>query len=864
MHETSALINFDKFGICKGCISSEQKMHINWFERQKKLKKIFKYYQKNSKNNYDCIIPISGGKDSAFQLYLLTKIYKLKPLAVTFSHNWFSKIGRNNLKNMTERLSVDLIEFTPNRNLVNKLAKKSLNLIGDSCWHCHTGVDAFPLQASVKFNIPLIVYGESIAEHSGKATYLDNPDYSIDYFLKYSSMVTVKDMLDKDISKKDLNLFEWPSKKDLIKTKTTRLHLADFIFWDAERQSEFVRDYLGWEEDHVEGTYKKYKSVECIMPGVHDYSKYLKRGFGRGTDFGSMDARAGIVTTVEAKKLAKKYDLLKPKILDYYLNITGYSESEFERTIKKHRKGKSKHLPDPSTMKQNNFLNDNEISDSVKDYISQNSEKMTWKKKIDNINNELLFPNFFDFKTQKIKLRKSNKTNLLSLSLKEKRDLIKNKKISISELCSNHLKIYDKLDKKIEAFTCLDKTNVFKSVKLLDDQIKKNIDFQDDLIGSFGGIKDVINTSDYKTEMGSKIWKNFHAGNDARCVFSLRKSSSIIVGKTQTAEFGIDEPPSTKNPFNVKSLVGTSSSGSAAAVSTRMVSYSLGTQTAASTIRPSSYCGIFGFKPSFGLIPRTGVLKSCDLFDHVTIMANSSEDVKAVLDSCRVKGKNYPFIYSNIDCQKEIELNVSKIKIAFVKTNTWDNAKSFVKNSLTNLVSKIANEKIIIDEIKLPKNFDDSHAIHEKIYSKSVSYYFDKEFKQSKSKLGRKTLSKIVTGKNISMDEFSKNIDIKHFLDQKLNDIFENYDFIICHSTADVAPKRKEDKELSDPSLIWAMFGLPSINVPSFSYNDMPYGFQIVGKKYDDYKIFKLLKIFEELGLSPKSSMVPELIKDLI
>ena len=89
-------------------------------------------------------------------------------------------------------------------------------------------------------------------------------------------MVTVKDILDKDISKKDLNLFEWPSKKDLVKTKTTRLHLADFIFWDAERQSEFVRDYLGWEEDHVEGTYKKYKSVECIMPGVHDYSKYLK------------------------------------------------------------------------------------------------------------------------------------------------------------------------------------------------------------------------------------------------------------------------------------------------------------------------------------------------------------------------------------------------------------------------------------------------------------------------------------------------------------------------------------------------------------------------------------------------------------
>ena len=142
-------------------------------------------------------------------------------------------------------------------------------------------------------------------------------------------------------------------------------------------------------------------------------------------------------------------------------------------------------------------------------------------------------------------------------------------------------------------------------------------------------------------------------------------------------------------------------------------------------------------------------------------------------------------------------MNVSKIKIAFVKTNTWDNAKSFVKNSLTDLVSKIANEKIIIDEIKLPKNFDDSHAVHEKIYSKSVSYYFDKEFKLSKSKLGRKTLSKIVTGRNISMDEFLKNVDIKHFLEQKLNDIFKNYDFIICHSTADVAPKRKRRQRIA-------------------------------------------------------------------
>ena len=147
-------------------------------------------------------------------------------------------------------------------------------------------------------------------------------------------------MLDKNISKKDINIFQWPSIKDLKKTKTKRIHLADYIFWDAERQTEFIKEHLGWKEDHVEGTYKKYKSVECIMPGVHDYSKYLKRGFGRGTDFASQDARAGLLNMDEMISIASKYDKMRPKILDYFLNITGLSETEFEKQIEKKEKEK--------------------------------------------------------------------------------------------------------------------------------------------------------------------------------------------------------------------------------------------------------------------------------------------------------------------------------------------------------------------------------------------------------------------------------------------------------------------------------------------------------------------------------------------
>ena len=323
--ETSENIDFDKLGLCKACRSSEQKMHISWSDREKNLRKILKKFKDNSGNNYDCIVPISGGKDSAFQLFLLTQVYDLQPLAVTFSHNWFTETGRYNLKNILEKTNVDHIEFTPKRGLVNSLARESLLKIGDACWHCHTGVEAFPLNIACKFKIPLLIYGESVAENTGKATYMDNPDFSVDYFLQMSAKVKPDEMLCSDISQKDLAPFKSPTLEEIESVGLTRIHLGDFIFWDAERQTEFVRDFLDWREEDVEGTYKQYKSVECIMPGVHDYAKYIKRGFGRGTDFAIQDVRAGLMTRQEAFEIQNERDPIRPKILDYYMNITGFN-----------------------------------------------------------------------------------------------------------------------------------------------------------------------------------------------------------------------------------------------------------------------------------------------------------------------------------------------------------------------------------------------------------------------------------------------------------------------------------------------------------------------------------------------------------
>ena len=135
--QTQEGVVFDELGVCQACQSAEQKIHIDWTERERDLRRTLEAAKASAGNNYDCIIPISGGKDSTFQLHVLTKVYGMKPLAVTFSHNWYSETGWYNLQNSLEQFNVDHIMFTPNRSVVNRIAKHSLEGIGDSCWHCH-------------------------------------------------------------------------------------------------------------------------------------------------------------------------------------------------------------------------------------------------------------------------------------------------------------------------------------------------------------------------------------------------------------------------------------------------------------------------------------------------------------------------------------------------------------------------------------------------------------------------------------------------------------------------------------------------------------------------------------------------------
>lgn len=332
--ETQEGVQFDELGICTACRSSEEKMHINWVQREQAFRKIVEEAKQKSGNAYDCILPISGGKDSFYQAHVLVKVYGMKPLAVTFSHNWFSETGFYNLQRCLEVFDLDHLQFTPARGLVNRLARKSLGAIGDSCWHCHSGIGAFPLQVATKFGIPLLIWGESIAETAGRASY-SNPVHKFDrdYFNKVSAKLTSQEMIGDGLTAKDMHPFELPTYKEINDTGVWGIHLGDYFFWDDEKQTEWIRDVYGWKETEIEGTYKGYKSAECIMPGVHDFTCYLKRGFGRATWQASQDVRNGLLTREEGLELISKHDQERPGALDYYLKITGYSEEEFMKII---------------------------------------------------------------------------------------------------------------------------------------------------------------------------------------------------------------------------------------------------------------------------------------------------------------------------------------------------------------------------------------------------------------------------------------------------------------------------------------------------------------------------------------------------
>ena len=368
------------------------------------------------------------------------------------------------------------------------------------------------------------------------------------------------------------------------------------------------------------------------------------------------------------------------------------------------------------------------------------------------------------------------------------------------------------------------------------------------------GIKDIMNTHDFPTEMGSPLWDGFLPGNDARVVYYCKDEGALIPGKTVTAEFAVHTLGKTLNPFDATRTPGTSSSGSAVAVAMGMVPAALGTQTAGSIVRPASFCGVFGVKPSFGLLPRTGMLKTTDSLDTVGYFTAHLEDIPLLFDILRVKGQNFPISHAALsDTTRQCKPAGQPWRLGIVRpSHVWGHATEDAKSQFDAWVAQLAAlPNVIVETVDLPEIAQQSHTLHATIYNKTLAYYFQAEFE--KAELVSPIMNRLITeGQAITPDQYKAALGQQEQLAQAVDTVLSPYDACFTLSTAGPAPLR-EVEESPDSALLWTMSYVPVVSVPQFVSQapetaGLPFGLQVVARRYNDYRLFSVLAMLAEQG----------------
>lgn len=407
------------------------------------------------------------------------------------------------------------------------------------------------------------------------------------------------------------------------------------------------------------------------------------------------------------------------------------------------------------------------------------------------------------------------------------------------------------LNPQLKAITHLDLDYWRRQADAVDARADKGV-----LAGVPVGIKDIMNTEVLPTEMGSPIWQGHKAGNDARCVSYIRRDGGIVAGKTDTAEFAVHTPNAVVNPWSAEHVAGTSSGGSAVAVAAGMLPMALGTQTAGSTIRPGSWCGVYAMKPSFGLIPRTGVLKTTDTLDNIGFFARAAGDLSVLLDVLRAKGDNYP--------GREVRLATlgqppagRPWRVGFVRGHLWDQAPPYVHGAMEDFARTLDGlPDVDVLDVELPASATEAHALHRRIYNPCLAYYFRDELQKAPERISATFMHLVEDGRSIPPEDYKAALEQQVALSHDIEHVFDDVDVLIHHSSNGSAPKGGEPTLNMDLNLLWTLAWVPVINVPCFTCPaTLPFGLQVIGPRYGDHRLFRFIQRIVESGLVPRTAV---------
>ena len=437
-------------------------------------------------------------------------------------------------------------------------------------------------------------------------------------------------------------------------------------------------------------------------------------------------------------------------------------------------------------------------------------------------------------------------TDVFSLKVEELVEKIKDAQISSVELCQIYIDRINKFEKDIKAWAHFDKKLLLEKAAEADEHRRLGKPLGP-LHGIPVAVKDIVGTLDMPTECGTVIRKGKSYSQNAEIIELLISAGAIVMGKTATAELAYLGPAKTTNPHDYSRTPGGSSSGSAASVASFMAPLSVGSQTGGSIIRPASYCGVVGYKPTYGLISRNGVLKTSEKLDHVGVFGRSVEDVALLAKTLIKKDK---LDTASVHYSAENMLNETKKgplfepKFIFYKTDYW---KLVEKKSRESFEYFIKSFKKNIEVFDTPSYFKDIHKYHQIIYDTDLANNFSLYFKKYKKKLSKIMQDAIIRGNKHSAKDYAEAVDFMKRSYESYEEVFEDYHGVLSPSSPGVAPKSLKTTGTAEFNKVWSYLGTPCISLPLLQgENDLPLGVQLIGAKYDDQRFLGVANWLEK------------------
>ena len=428
----------------------------------------------------------------------------------------------------------------------------------------------------------------------------------------------------------------------------------------------------------------------------------------------------------------------------------------------------------------------------------------------------------------------------MSLSAADAAQQIREGTLSSEDLVKACLERIRELEPKVEAWTFLDEEHALGQARAAD-ELRRSGQAVGPLCGVPVGLKDIIDTADMPTENGTVLHAGRTPRNDAAVVARLRAAGAVILGKTVTTECAYFTPGKTRNPHNPDHTPGGSSSGSAAAVAAGMVPLALGSQTNGSVIRPAAFCGAYGFKPTHGLIPRTGILKLSHTLDHVGVFARTLEDIALAAEELAGYDEGDP------DTRPRARVPFRAVAaeeppippvIAFVKTPMWEHAEPETREAFAELVEALGDR---VEEVELFPSATEAWDWHKTVMEAEMAANLEREWLSGREKLSEKLRALIERGREVRAVDYQRALARIAPVQESFEELFtQRFDAILTPAAPGTAPKGLDST--GDPSFctLWTLVGLPAVSMPLLQgANGLPLGVQLVGRRHFDARLLR-------------------------